>query len=155
MYSILNLEPVCCSMSSFNSCPLSASSRGSFVSLHFLPRRWCHLYIWGYWYFSWKFWLQLELHLLGILDDIACIYIKEARWQYTALTYSFSYLEPVCCYFCITDYAKAFDCVDHNKLWKILKEMGIPDHLTSFLRNLYAGQEATVRTGHKPQDIAK
>ena len=45
-------------------------------------------------------------------------------------------------------YAKAFDCVDHNKLWKILKEMGIPDHLTCILRNLYAGQEATVRTGH-------
>ena len=51
-------------------------------------------------------------------------------------------------YFCFTDYAKAFDCVDHNKLWKILKEVGIPDHLTCLLRNLYAGQEATVRTGH-------
>ena len=50
-------------------------------------------------------------------------------------------------YFCIIDYAKAFDGVDHNKLWKILKEMGIPDHLTCLLRNLYAGQEATVRTG--------
>ena len=51
-------------------------------------------------------------------------------------------------YFCFIDYAKAFDCVDHNKLWKILKEMGIPDHLTCLLRNPYAGQEATVRTGH-------
>ena len=51
-------------------------------------------------------------------------------------------------YFCFIDYAKAFDCVDHNKMWKILKEMGIPDHLTCFLRNLYAGQEATARTGH-------
>ena len=51
-------------------------------------------------------------------------------------------------YFCFIDYAKAFDCVDHNKLWKILKEMGIPNHLTHLLRNLYAGQEATVRTGH-------
>ena len=51
-------------------------------------------------------------------------------------------------YFCFIDYAKAFDCVDHKKLWKILKEMGIPDHLTCLLRNLYAGQEATVRTGH-------
>ena len=51
-------------------------------------------------------------------------------------------------YFCFIDYAKAFDCVDHNKLWKILKEMRIPDHLTCLLRNLYAGQEATVRTGH-------
>ena len=51
-------------------------------------------------------------------------------------------------YFCFIDYAKAFDCVDHNKLWKILKEMEIPDHLTCLLRNLYAGQEATVKTGH-------
>ena len=51
-------------------------------------------------------------------------------------------------YFCFIDYANAFDCVDHNKLWKILKEMGIPDHLTCLLRNLYAGQEATVRTRH-------
>ena len=50
-------------------------------------------------------------------------------------------------YFCFIDYAKAFNCVDHNKLWKILKEMGIPDHMTCLLRNLYVGQEATVRTG--------
>ena len=55
-------------------------------------------------------------------------------------------------YFCFIDYAKAFDCVDHNKLWKILQEMGIPDHLTCLLRNLYAGQEATVRTGHGTTD---
>ena len=55
-------------------------------------------------------------------------------------------------YFCFIDYAKAFDCADHNKLWKILKEMGIPDHLTCLLRNLYAGQEATVRTGHGTTD---
>ena len=53
---------------------------------------------------------------------------------------------------CFIDYAKAFDCVDHNKLWKILKEMGIPDDLTCLLRNLYAGQEAAVRTGHGPTD---
>ena len=51
-------------------------------------------------------------------------------------------------YFCFIDYAKALDCVDHNKLWKTLQEMGIPDHMTFLLRNLYAGQEATVRTGH-------
>ena len=51
-------------------------------------------------------------------------------------------------YFCFIDYAKAFDCVDHNKMWKILKEMGIPDHLTFLLRNMCAGQETTVRTGH-------
>ena len=55
-------------------------------------------------------------------------------------------------YFCFIDYTKFFDCVDHNKLWKIIKEMGIPDHLTCLLRNLYAGQEATVRTGHGPTD---
>jgi len=55
-------------------------------------------------------------------------------------------------YFCFTDYAKAFDCVDHNKLWKIVKERGIPDHLTCLLRNLYAGQEATVRTRHATTD---
>ena len=55
-------------------------------------------------------------------------------------------------YFCFTDYAKAFDCVDHNKLWKILKEIGIPNHLTCLLINLYAGQGATVRTGHGTTD---
>ena len=54
--------------------------------------------------------------------------------------------ENIC--FCFIDYAKAFDCVDHNKLWKILREMGIPDHLTCLLKNLYAGQEAAVKTGH-------
>ena len=55
-------------------------------------------------------------------------------------------------YFCFIDYAKAFDYVDHNKLWKILKEMGIPDHLSCLLRNLYAGQETTLRTGHGTTD---
>ena len=55
-------------------------------------------------------------------------------------------------YFCFTEYTKAFDCVDHNKLWEILKEIRIPDHLTFFLRNLYAGREATVRTGHGKTD---
>ena len=55
-------------------------------------------------------------------------------------------------YFCFIDYAKALNCVNHNELWKILKEMGIPDHLTCLLRNLYAGQEATVRTGHGTTD---
>ena len=56
-------------------------------------------------------------------------------------------------YFCFIDYAKAFDCVDQNKIWKILKKMGIPDHLTCLLRHLYAGQEATVRTGHGTTDL--
>ena len=55
-------------------------------------------------------------------------------------------------HFCFTNYAKAFDCVDHNELWKNLKEMGIPDHFTCLLRNLFAGQEATVRTGHGTTD---
>ena len=58
-------------------------------------------------------------------------------------------------YFCFIDYAKAFDCVDHNKLWEILREMGIADHLTCLLRNLYAGQEAKVRTGHGTQTDSK
>ena len=58
-------------------------------------------------------------------------------------------------YFCFIDYAKGFECVDHKKLWKILKEMGIPDYLTCLLRNLYAGQEATVRTGHGKMDWLK
>ena len=58
-------------------------------------------------------------------------------------------------YFCFIDYAKAFDWVNHNKLWKILQKMGIPDHLTCLLRNLYAGQEATARTGHGTTDGSK
>ena len=74
----------------------------------------------------------------GTRDQIAniCWIIKKAREFQTNV------------YFCFIDYAKASDCVDHNKLWKILEEMGIPDHLTCLLRNLYAGQEATVRTRH-------
>ena len=78
----------------------------------------------------------------GARDQIASIHwiIKKAR----------EFQKNSCCFF--IDYAKAFDCVGHNKLWKILKEMGIPDHLTCLLRNLYAGQEATVRTGHGTTD---
>ena len=78
----------------------------------------------------------------GIRDQIAniCWIIKKAR----------EFQKNI--YFCFTDYAKAFDCVDHNKLWKILREMGISHHLTCLLRNLYAGQEATVRTGHRTTD---
>ena len=78
----------------------------------------------------------------GTRDQIANIrwIIKKAR-EFQKTTY-----------FCFTDYAKAFDCVDHNKLWKILKEIGIPDHLTCLLRNLHTGQEATVRTGHGTTD---
>ena len=83
----------------------------------------------------------------GTRDQIAniCVNIKKAREFHKNI------------YFCFIDHAKAFDYVDHNKLdhktlWKILKEMGIPDHLTCLLRNLYAGQEATVRTGHGTTD---
>ena len=78
----------------------------------------------------------------GIRDQIAniCWIIKKAR----------EFQKNI--YLCFIDYAKAFDCVDHNKLWKILKEMEIPEHLTFLLRNLYAGQEATVRTGHGTRD---
>ena len=78
----------------------------------------------------------------GTRDQIAniCWIIKKAR----------DYQKNI--YFCFIDYAKAFDCVDHNKLWKILEEMGLPDHLTCLLRNLYAGQEATVRNGHGTTD---
>ena len=78
----------------------------------------------------------------GTRDQIAniCLIIEEAR----------EFQKNI--YFCFIDYAKAFDCVDHKKLWKILKEMGIPDHLICLLRNLYAGQEATVRTGHGTTD---
>ena len=78
----------------------------------------------------------------GTRDQIAniCWIIKKAR----------EFQKNI--YFCFIDYAKAFVCVDHNKLWKILKEMGMPDHLTCLLRNLYAGQEATVRTEHGTTD---
>ena len=77
----------------------------------------------------------------GIRDQIANIHwiIKKARVQKNI-------------YFCFIDYAKTFDCVDHNQLWKILKDMVIRDHLTCLLRNLYAGQEATLRTGHETTD---
>ena len=76
---------------------------------------------------------KLVLEKSGTRDQISNIpWIMEKARQFQKNTY-----------FCFIDYAKAFDCVDHNKLWKILKEMGIPDHLTCLLRNLYAGQEAT------------
>ena len=85
---------------------------------------------------------KLDLKSKGIWDQIANIHwiIEKARELQKNI------------YFCFIDCAKAFDCVDHNKLWKILQEMGIPDHLTCLLRNLYAGQEATVRTGHGTAD---
>ena len=86
--------------------------------------------------------VQAEFRKGGTRDQIAniCCIIKKARELQKNI------------YFCFLDYAKAFDCVDHNKLWIILKEMGISDHLTFLLRNLYVGQEATVRTGHGTMD---
>ena len=78
----------------------------------------------------------------GTRDQIANI-----RW---IIQNAREFQKDVC--FCFIDYAKAFGCVDHNKLWKSLQELGIPDHLTCLLRNLYAGQEATVRTGHGTTD---
>ena len=88
---------------------------------------------------------KLVLEKRGTRDQIAsiCWIIEKAR----------EFQKNI--YFCFIDYAKAFDREEHNKLWKILKEMEIPDHLTCFLRNLYAGQEATVRTGHGKQTGSK
>ena len=85
---------------------------------------------------------QLHLSTLSPVHSLAniCLVIEKAR----------EFQKNI--YFCFIDYAKAFDCVDHNKLWKILKEMGITYQLTCLLRNLYAGQEATVRTGHGTTD---
>ena len=82
---------------------------------------------------------MLKLNLLDQIANICWIIEKARKFQKNN-------------YFCFTEYAKAFDCVDHNKLWKILKEMGISEHLTCLLRNLYAGQEATVRTEHGTTD---
>ena len=81
----------------------------------------------------------------GIGDQIANIrwIIEKAR----------EFQKNIC--FCFLDYPKVFDCVDHNKVWKTLQEVGIPDHLTCLMRNLYAGQEATVRTGHGTTDWSK
>ena len=81
------------------------------------------------------------------IDNIYWIMEKAREFQKNYWNY---FLKAI--YFCFIDYTKAFDCVDHNKLWKILQEMGIPVHLTCIWRNLYAGQEATVRTGHGTTD---
>ena len=115
-----------------NYCTIALISHASKVMLKILPARL-------------QQWVNCELPDVqadlrkgrGTRDQIAniCWIIKKAR----------EFQKNI--YFCFTDYAKAFNCVDHNKLWKILQEMGIPDHLTCLLRNLYAGQEATVRTG--------
>ena len=122
---------------------------------------WCHLHIWAYWYFSQKSWFQLVLHPAWhftwcTLHDVQAGFRKGRRIR--------DQMANICwiietardfqknIYFCFIDDAKAFDCVDHNELWKLLKEMGIPEHLTCLLRNLYASQEATVRSGHRTTD---
>ena len=100
----------------------------------------------------------LSRFVIAFLPRNKCILISWLQSLYTVILdsksiksvtiFTFSPLFAIC----FIDYAKAFDCVDHNQLWKILKEMGIPDHLICLLRNLYAGQEATVRTGHGTTD---
>ena len=80
----------------------------------------------------------------SVLEWVAIVYSREKGREFQKNIY-----------FCFRDYAKALDCVDHNKLWKILQEVGIPDHFTCLLRNLYAGQEATVRTRHETTDWFK
>ena len=85
--------------------------------------------------------VKLSLFLVGMIQMASIHWIIEKPTEFQKNIY-----------FYFIDYAKAFDCVDHNKLWRIIKEMGIPDHLTCLLRNMYAGQEATVRTGHGTTD---
>ena len=90
------------------------------------------------------------------VPDVQADFGKAEKPEIKLPTSTGSLKKPESCrkiiYFCFIDYAEPFDGVDHNKLWKILQEMGIPDHLTCLLRNLYAGQEATVRTGHGTTD---
>ena len=95
-----------------------------------------------------------KLETRGTRDQIARVYwiIEKAR-EFPKTKTKTNKKKNI--YFCFIDYAKVFYCVDHNKLWGILKEMGIPDHLNCLLRNLYAGPEATVRTGHRTRDWLK
>ena len=97
---------------------------------------------------------RLQQYLNHELPDVQAGYRKGrgTREQIANIRWIIEKAREFQIYFCFIDYAKAFDCVDHKKLWEILKEMGIPDHLTCLLRNLYAGQEATVRIGHETTD---
>ena len=90
------------------------------------------------------------VHVFFQIKSFHLFWVYARNWDCWIMEKAREFQKNICFYF--IDYAKAFDCVDHNKLWKILKEMGIPDHLTCLLRNLYAGQEATVRTGHGTTD---
>ena len=95
---------------------------------------------------------RLQQYIYGELSDVPAGF-REGRGTRNQIAHIHWIIEKARefqknIYFCFIDYAKAFDCADHNKLWKILKEMGIPDHLTCLLRNLYVGQESTIRTLH-------
>ena len=117
--------------------------------------------MWGYWYFSQYLDSSLCFIHSGISHDVLCIGVqagfrkgRATRGQIANICWIIEKAREFQknIYFCFIDYSKAFDCADHNKLWKILKVIGIPNHLTHLLRNLYAGQEATVRTGHGTAD---
>ena len=143
MYSSSYLEPVCCSMSSSNCCFLTCI----YVSQEADKVVWySHLFQ--------NFPQFIVIHTVKGFGIVNKAEIDFFSWN----SFAFSMIHWIIkkeqefqknIYFCFIDYAKAFDYVDHNKLWKILREMGIPDHLTCLLRNIYAGQEATVRSGHE------
>ena len=97
---------------------------------------------------------RLQQYMNSELPDVQAAFRKgrRTRDQITNICWSIEKAREFQKNICLIDYTKAFDCVDHNKLWKILQEMGIPDHLTCLLINLYADQEATVRTGHETID---
>ena len=103
--------------------------------------------------------VRLQQYVNSELPDVQAVFRKDrgTRDQITNIHWIIEKTRKfqINIYFCFIDYAKAFDCVDHNKLWKILQQMGIPDRLTCLLRNLYAGQEATVRTRHGTMDWFK
>ena len=96
-------------------------------------------------------WVYLSFSPLSFTSLLSQLFLRPCQTTFLHFIFLGTVLIPISCtisqtYFCFIDYAKVFDCVDYNKLWKILKEMGIPDHLTCLLRNLYAGQEGTVTT---------
>ena len=103
--------------------------------------------------------LQARLYVNQELPDVQAVFIKGrgTRYQFANIHWIIGKAREFQknIYFCLIDYAKGFDCMDHNKLWKILKEMGIQDHMTCLLRNMYASQEAAVRTEHGKMDWFK
>ena len=151
------LEPVCCSISSSNCCFLTCIQ----ISQEADQVVWySHLFQ--------NFPQFIVIHTIkgfGIVNkaETECFSSAHSKYTYSDLPFRPTFLldhgkskrVQKNIYFCFIDYAKAFDYVDHNKLWKILKEMGIPDHLTCLLRNLYAGQEATIRQDMEQQTGSK